>query len=159
MENTNEGDAGRTDLIFVGCVFFFIGRRCPRPRFCGLEMGSPWVYQTLPRWLLLDVPGFTSRCPGAALFKMAISPSGLQVPVLFKTFGSHSYSASRGDQSGTRLCSIAPPRRGHLALALRLASTVHGFCASTLPISTAKASWGEPSMAGALPQTDDDSWT
>jgi hypothetical protein len=98
--------------------------------------GYPSMYQVL-----------TLRCPGAALSKMASSPSGLQVPVLFKTFGC-TRIAPHGGQSGPCLCSVACPRRGHLAL--RLASTVHGFGASTLPIPTAKVSWEQPSMAGVL---------
>jgi hypothetical protein len=98
--------------------------------------GSPSMYQ---------VP--TLRCLGAALSKMANSPSGLQVPVLFKTFG-YARIAPHGGQSGPCLCSVACPRRGHLAL--RLASTVHGFGASTSSISTAKVSWEKSSMADAL---------
>jgi len=91
---------------------------------------------------------FPSRSQGAALFKAASSPSGLQLPVLFKTFGLHMRSTSRGDQSGTHSRLAVCPHGGHLVL--RLASTVHGFGASISPISTARASWGQPSMAGAL---------
>ena len=50
------------------------------------------------------------------------------MPVLVKT---RFYSTSRGSQSGPCLCSVACSRGGHLAL--RLASTVHGFYASTHP--------------------------
>jgi hypothetical protein len=82
--------------------------------------GSPSMYQVL-----------TLRCPGAALFK---------------TFG---YTRiPLGGRLGPCSCSVACPRRGHLAL--RLASTMHWFGASTLPISAAKASWEQPIMAGAL---------
>src|SRR5229473_7157549 len=91
---------------------------------------------------------FPSRSQGVALFKAASSPSGLQLPVLFKTFGLHLRSTSRGDQSGTCSCSAVCPCGGHLVL--HLASTVRGFGASISPISTARASWGQPSMAGAL---------
>jgi hypothetical protein len=70
-------------VIFVGCVFFFSGRQCPQPRFCGLEMRSLWIYQTLPTWLPLNVPGFHLKMPRSGthqdLIKMASSPSGLQV--------------------------------------------------------------------------------
>jgi hypothetical protein len=55
---------------------------------------------------------------------MASSPSGLQVPVLFKSFGSQSYSISRGNIPGPRLCSVACPCGGHLTF--RLAFTVRG---------------------------------
>ncbi len=91
---------------------------------------------------------FPSRSQGAALFKAASSPSGLQLPVLFKTFGLHLRSTSHGNQSGTRSRSAVCPHGGHLVLCL--ASTVHGFGTSISPISTARASWGQPSMAGAL---------
>ena len=64
-------DASRTDEIFVGCVSFFRGRRCPRLRFCGLGMGDLQVYQTLPKRLPINVPGF--HRPGAVLLKMASS--------------------------------------------------------------------------------------
>jgi hypothetical protein len=67
-------------------------------------------------------------------------------------------SSSRGGRSGPRLCSVACPRGGYLAL--RLASTLHGFGASMSPVSTAKVSWGNrawqersPAMLPALSES------
>jgi hypothetical protein len=74
---------------------------------------------------------FSSRCPRAALFKTKGLHWGLQVPVCFKTFGSRSYNASLGGQSGPYSDSVASLRGGHLAL--RLASTMSWFGASTSP--------------------------
>jgi hypothetical protein len=100
-----------------------------------------------------------SGCPGAAVLKVAGSSSGLQLPVLFKMLGScsydvsggqsgpRSYGASRGGWLGPRSCSVASLRRGHLASCL--ASTMRTFGASTSPISTAKASWGQPPPASS----------
>ena len=61
----------------------------------------------------------TSRCPGAgALQDGHSSPSGLQVPVLFRSSGSHLYGTSAATHSGLCLCSVACTRGGHLALRL-----------------------------------------
>jgi hypothetical protein len=91
---------------------------------------------------------FPSRLSAAALFKTVSTPSGLQVPVPFKTFGSCLRSTSCGDHSGACLCLVACPRGGRLAL--RLASTVHGSGTSMLPILIPDSS--QPNMAGALPR-------
>ena len=91
---------------------------------------------------------FPSRFPRAALFKTANSPSGLQVPVPFKAFGLGLCRIFCGDQSGPRSHSVACLCGGHLAL--RRASTMCAFGASTSPFSTAKASWGQSGMAGAF---------
>ena len=107
-------------------------------------MGALWVC----RALLKRLPLTPSRFPEAMPFKMVGLPSGLQVPVPFKTYRSCSHSSSHGDQSGPHSHSVACPCRGHLAFCL--ASTVHGFSASTLPFSTPNLSWGQPSMAGAF---------
>src|SRR6266478_7847124 len=107
-------------------------------------MGALWVC----RALLKRLPLTPSRFPEAMPFKTVGLPSGLQVLVPFKTYRSCSRSSSRGDQSSPHSCSVACPCRGHLALCL--ASTVHGFGASTSPFSTPNSSCGQPSMAGAF---------
>ena len=56
------------------------------------------------------MPGIHSRCLEASPFKIASSPSGLQVFVLFNALGSHSYGAFRGGRSGLCPCSVAYPR-------------------------------------------------
>ena len=91
---------------------------------------------------------FPSRPSVAVLFKTVSMPSGLQVPVPFKTFGSCLQSTSCGDHSGACLCSVACPRRGRLTLCL--ASTVCRFGTLMLPILTPNLS--QPNMAGALPR-------
>ena len=71
------------------------------------------------------------------------------MPVLLKVFRSRLCSNLRGDQSGMRTGSVASLRGGHLAL--RLASTVLGFGASTSSIAMADSGWGQASVAGSLP--------
>src|SRR5260370_25741208 len=90
---------------------------------------------------------FPSRSLVVALFKTVSTPSGLQVPVPFKTFGLCLQSTSCGDHSGACLCSVACPCGGRLALCL--ASTVCRFGTLMLPILTPNSS--QPNMAGALP--------
>ena len=60
------------------------------------------------------------------------TPSGLQVSASFQTLGLRSCGASCGGQLGPCSRSVACLRGGHLAL--RLASTVRGFGASTSPL-------------------------
>ena len=115
----------------------------------GMKVCGHCYNQCQPYWLDFCVCSyhiFPSRSQGVALFKAASSPLGLQLPVLFKTFGLHLCSTSHGDQSGMHLHLAVCPCGGHLVL--HLASTICGFGTSILPISTARASWGQPSMAG-----------
>jgi hypothetical protein len=133
-------DAGCTDLSFsAGDDAHNLSSVASKWGLCG--------HQTLPRWLPLNVPGSHLKMPRSSTLQDGQLTSGLQVPMLFKTFGC-TRIAPRGGRSGPCLCSVACPHRGHLALCL--ASTVHGFGASMSPISTAKASWEQPSMAGVL---------
>ena len=107
--------------------------------------------------IYLSSPAFNFHCHVIPwpLFKLASSPLGLQVPVLFKLFEPRSYSTSRGSWPCPRLCSVACPRGGHLAF--RLASTVRRFGAWTSPISTviltSRQVGGNPRMVGAPPDS------
>jgi hypothetical protein len=110
----------------------------------GVSKGLP----NLPRWLSISVLGFLLNMPRSGTLQESRWPAHLQASkclhALFNTFSSHSYTGtSRGGRSGPRC-----PHGGHLAL--RLASTVHGFSTLTLPILAAEAIWGQPRMAGAL---------
>ena len=114
-------NANHTDFIFVSFLFFFVEWQCPWFLF---EMGPLWVFQTLSECLPSLYWLFISGCPGATVFKVAGSSSGLQLPVLFKTLGSvmlvwHlwcplgpcSYSTSHGGWLGPCLCLVASPCR------------------------------------------------
>ena len=114
-------------------------------------MPSKWVLSGSTKPFQEGFPSmchiFPSRSSVAALFKTVSMPSGLQVPMPFKTFGLCLRSTSCGNHSGACLCSVACPRGGRLALCL--ASTVCGFGTLMLPILTPNSS--QPNMAGALP--------
>ena len=88
-------DASRIDLVYVRRVIIF-------------SLADDDARDL--RWLPLIVPGIHSRCLEATPFKIASSPSGLQVFVLFNALGSHSYGAFRGSRSGLCPCSVAYPR-------------------------------------------------
>ena len=109
---------------------------------------------------------FSSRSLGVASFKTAGSPSqcdmppsrrlgsalfkavSLQVPASFKMLGLCSCGTPYCGLSGLRSPSVACLCGGPLAL--RLASTMRGFGASTLPTSTSNSSWEQPIAARAF---------
>jgi hypothetical protein len=114
------------------------------------SVASKWGlcgHQTLPRWLPPNVPGSHLKIPRSGTPQDGQLTLRLASAHTLQDIWVHSYSTSWW-LIGPALVLGCCPRRGHLAL--RLASTVHGFGASTSPISTAKASWEQPSMAGAL---------
>ena len=118
---------------------------------------SSFIPRSSPHPIYLSSPAFNFHCHVIPwpLFKLASSPLGLQVPVLFKLFEPRSYGTSRGSCPCPRLCSVACPRGGHLAS--RLASTVRRFGAWTSPISTviltSRQVGGNPRMVGVPPDS------
>jgi hypothetical protein len=113
----------------------------PAPRFCALEMGSLWVYQILTRWFPLNVPGFHLN-----------TPRGVTLQGYTSSHLGRACTAPLVAANQARTCARLPLLAG-VHLALCLASTVHGFGASTSPIPTVKASWGNQALQECSPPT------
>src|SRR5258708_475988 len=110
-----------------------------RSGLCSLRL-----YQALPRGFPVNVPHLPLKVLGRG---------ALHQDVVQLTLSRHLGRACAAPPAVTtqvhaciRLLVLAG---GHLAL--RLASTVRRFGASTSSVSTASSSWGQPIMAGALP--------